>query len=440
MLKRFMEQVDSHRLCTKDDKILLAVSGGVDSMVMAHLFHKSGYSIGIAHCNFQLRSEDSDDDETFVKNWCNEFNITFHSTRFNTNNYAAEKGVSIQMAARDLRYAWFNDLVEQNNYSLLATAHQLNDNIETTLLNLVRGTGLSGLRGIPLNSNKIIRPLLNFSKNELIQYATENKIDWREDVSNETNDYDRNFIRHEVLPKLQKLNPSLESSFRKTNQRLLGAESLFQLGLDGLKQDFLVVEKGKIKLDKAFLLATSHPVAVTWELIKEYGFNYSQCQDMVKASQGNSGKIFVSPSHQLIIDRDVWMINPHQRPFTEITIVESDKEVTLGKYDMTLERISMQALSNDPFIAMFDADKVHFPMIWRGWKKGDSFMPLGMDNRKKLSDFFIDIKLSVVGKQEATVIEIGGEIAWVVGHRIDNRFKVTNQTKEVIRMTVHPHL
>lgn len=440
MLKNFIEEIAAQNLCRQDDKILLAVSGGVDSMVMAHLFQEAGYAFGVAHCNFQLRGNESDKDESFVNMWCAEFKIPFHSKRFSTKNYAAENGISIQMAARELRYSWFTELLDGQGYSLLATAHHLDDNLETTLLNLVRGTGLSGLRGIPVKANRIIRPLLNFTKEEIVVWAKENNVAWREDISNESDEYDRNFVRHEVISKLIQLNPSLKISFRKTNQRLRGAEALFQLGLDAMKEDFLVIQDEKVKLDKAFLLVTKHPTAVAWELVKDYGFNYSQCQDMVRASEGISGKSFTSSSHELTIDRHTWIIESHQEKVSEVTIAKTDNEVKLGSLEMSIEKTTLKSLANDPLIATLDAEKAKFPMTWRVWEKGDSFIPLGMDNRKKLSDFFIDRKIPLAYKKTATVVEINGEIAWVVGHRIDNRFKVTDQTREIIRLTLQPHL
>lgn len=409
-------------------------------MVMAHLFHQAGYTFGVAHCNFQLRGKDSEEDERFVQTWCSQNNISFHVKAFNTNNYAVENGLSIQMAARDLRYIWFKEIMDEHGYTRLATAHHLNDNFETMILNLVRGTGLSGLRGIQYKSNNIIRPLISFAKSDLIAYATENKIAWREDVSNESSDYDRNFIRHEVMPKLLELNPALEKGISKTHQRLLAAEALSQLGLDDLRQEFVIVEKNRIKIDKAFLMVTSYPVGVAWELIKQYGFNFSQCEDMVKASLEVSGKQFLSPSHQLVVDRDAWLIEPHQKPLSLVIINQGEAAATFGALEMTIEQGTYPVLSVDPMVAMFDADKVQFPLIWRAWEKGDNFTPLGMDSKKKLSDFFVDIKLSRLDKQEATVVESDGEIIWIVGYRIDNRFKVTDQNKQIIKLTVQSHL
>ena len=409
-------------------------------MVMAHLFHQAGNAMGIAHCNFQLRGKDSLEDETFVEAWCSQHKITFHSKAFNTNNYAAENGLSIQMAARELRYTWFRELMEEEGYTILATAHHLNDNFETALLNLLRGTGLSGLRGMPFKSNNIIRPLLNFLKEDILQYANENKIAWREDASNTSSDYDRNYIRNEIIPKLSELNPSLERSFGRTHQRLLAAEALSQLGMEALKQEFVIVDKSRVKIDKAFLVVTPFPVGVAWELIKPYGFNHSQCEEMVSVSLESSGKRFLSHTHQLVVDRDAWLIEAYKERLDQVVITEGETGVSFGSFEMNIETGIYKSLTSDPLVAMLDLEKIRFPLIWRTWEQGDRFSPLGMENQKKLSDFFIDSKLSLLDKQEATVVESDGEIVWVVGYRIDNRFKVTDQKKQTIRLSVKPHL
>lgn len=409
-------------------------------MVMAHLFISAKYSVGVAHCNFQLRGDESAKDEDFVKEFCSMHSIPFYSNQFETNNYAVENRISIQIAARELRYQWFTDLMDKHHYNFLATGHHLNDNLETILLNLTRGTGQSGLRGIPPKVNKIIRPLLRFSKDELINYAKENNISWREDASNATVDYDRNFIRHEVTPRLQQLNPSIDKSFKRTHERLMAADALFQLGLQALKQEFVMEDKETVKIDKAFLLVTPYPAGVSWELLKVYGFNYIQCQEMVKLSIESSGKRFLSATHQLVVDRTAWLISPLKERLSQVVIENETSSITFGALEMNIEKGIYETLSSSPMVAMLDAEKVRFPLVWRLWEKGDSFSPLGMQGRKKISDYFVDNKLSLLEKQKATVIESAGEIVWVVGHRIDDRYKITDQKKQIIRLAVQPFL
>lgn len=437
-MQRQFEDHISH-FCQPEQRILLAVSGGVDSMVMLHLFHTAGYKIGVAHCNFQLRGAASDEDERLVQQVCEQLKVSFHGKRFETNNYAALHGLSIQMAARELRYAWFNELMQEYSYLLLATAHHLNDNLETTLLNFVRGTGINGMRGIPPKNDNIIRPLLAFTKNELVSYATNNKLTWREDASNESDDYDRNFLRHQVIPKLQELNPSLEDTFKRTNHSLLGAVAIFQLGLDHLCQQFVIQEKDRLQISKELMQYISYPEVVLWELLKDYGFNQTQCADAITAA-GQSGKIFLSSGHQLTIDRKVWILTPIPNRLTPMEVKHNDKTVTFGALTMTIERSANNTFSNEPLEARLDADKITFPLLWRSWKEGDVFVPLGMDNKKKLSDFFIDAKISRTDKEVATVLEANGDIIWVVGYRLDNRYKITPQTKNVLQFRVQPYL
>lgn len=434
MLTRFV--AETARLCNQDHAILLAISGGVDSMAMLNLFHEAGFAIGVAHCNFQLRDEASDGDEQFVQGVCAQLNIPFYSKRFDTKNYAAEKGASIQIAARELRYTWFSELMEKNNYDQLATAHHLNDSMETTLLNLVRGTGLSGLRGIPPVNGYIIRPLLSFTKEELVNYAKANQIEWREDVSNETDDYDRNFLRHQVIPKLQELNPSLEESFKKTNKRLLGGEVIFQLGLQHLRITYVKESTNRLTISKTLLTETQFPEVVIWELIKNYGFNFTQCLEAVLAVE-QSGKIFLSNSHQLVVDRKFWILGPRAIEREDIIIDIGSKKAMVANQEITLEITTNKELPDVADEAKLDADKITFPITWRRWKEGDFFYPLGLKKRKKLSDFFIDNKIPLSDKQQATVLEANGDIIWVVGYRIDNRYKITHETSSVLQLKIH---
>jgi tRNA(Ile)-lysidine synthase len=427
------------RLCSPDQRILLAVSGGVDSMVMLHLFHQTGHKIGVAHCNFQLRNTASDEDERLVQQTCEQYKIPFHATRFETNNYAAVNGLSTQMAARELRYAWFREVMLANHYDLLATAHHLNDNLETTLLNFVRGTGISGIKGIPPTTDNIIRPLLAFTKKELVEYANDNKITWREDASNATDDYDRNQLRHQVIPQLQELNPALEETFKRTNQRLQGAAAVFQLGLRHLRQQFVREEKNRITISTDLLQHITFPEVVLWELLKDYGFNHTQCADAVAAAD-QSGKRFLSTGYQLTTDRKAWIVAPLATEMSATEIHPNDKKVTLGALELTLERTTNNSFSTHPATAQLDASKITFPLTWRKWKEGDTFAPLGMDNQKKLSNFFIDAKVPRTDKDVATVLESNGNIIWVVGYRIDNRYKITAQTKDVLQLTLQPEL
>ncbi|MGE0588149.1 MAG: tRNA lysidine(34) synthetase TilS [Cyclobacteriaceae bacterium] len=434
MVSRVARYIERHQLCSKSQRVLLAVSGGLDSMVMLHLLHSAGYQIAVAHCNFQLRDSDSEKDEKFVEASCKSLNVPFYSKRFDTNNYAVEQKLSIQVAARNLRYAWFDQLCNEEGFDCVATAHHANDNLETILLHLTRGTGISGAAGIPIRMGRVIRPLLGFTRDELRAYALENRIEWREDRSNDTDDYDRNFIRHNILPQLRSLNPSLDESMLQTQERLMGALNVFNLGLRELKNKYLKKVGDRIIIDKAILKSTPFPAVVIWELVKKFGFNFKQIQEVVEVEE--SGRHFIAGDYHLVVDRNEWIVHQPGAIDGEVLIRESDSSVSFRDQKLRIEVLSDKTIEPDPHVAKLDRDSLRFPIIWRKWKEGDAFYPLGMDHRKKVSDFLIDCKVSIADKERVTVLESQGDIVWVVGYRIDNRNRITVDTEEVVRFTL----
>ena len=435
MLKLFHDHIARHQLCKATDKILLAVSGGLDSMVMFNLFHQSGYSIAVAHCNFQLRGAESDDDEEFVRAKCNHLKVPFHSIQFDTNNYAWENSLSVQIAARQLRYAWFEELLEQEKLDKLATAHHLNDSLETVLLNLCKGTGVQGLAGIPLENRFIIRPMLFASRSQVEAYATKEKIEWREDSSNLTDDYQRNFLRHQIIPLLKEINPSLENTFSMTLEKVRGGVELMSLSQKELENSFVKTDDGKTIIEKDAFHLFRYSAPVLWEMIKHFGFNLEQCEEIIQSIHSQSGKKFLAATHQLIIDRESLIISHHQDSWTQTEIKQGELMAKLGPWHLLIQECEVVVNANRSE-AYLDAEKLHFPLRWRKWRAGDSFFPLGMDHHKKISDFLIDQKTSIADKDSVTVLESKGEIAWVVGHRVDNRFKITDQTKKAISFQV----
>ncbi len=433
MLKQFLNHItENSKFVGSNQKILLAVSGGVDSMVMLELFRQSQFDFAVAHCNFQLRGEESDEDEKFVKEVCDRVGIAFYTKRFSTTGYAEERKVSIQMAARDLRYRWFDELMRAEGMDLLATAHHLNDDLETVLLNLVRGTGIDGLVGIPGSNRNIVRPLLNFSKTEIEQYAKNHLIDWREDASNQTSDYDRNFIRHQIIPQLKKLNPSLEEGFLTTKERLVGAKDLVGDQIALLKSQFVTENNAGTRINIQGVLSTSSPSVVLWYLIKAFGFSFDQCKTIVLPHE--TGRSFYAKDFRITIDREHFIVT-ETKPSSHgsVKIENGQQLVNLGNASLSIELTEkLPTIEKDPTAAMLDADVLEFPLYWRNWEHGDQFVPLGMRQHKKVSDFLIDQKVSLPEKEGVTVLLSGGKICWVVGRRISELFKINDQTQRAI--------
>lgn len=427
MKEAFLKYIDQHKLFTAKNKLLLTVSGGIDSMVMLDLCLRSNLSFSVAHVNFQLRGEESDGDEQFVKNVCQKNRIPFFSKKMETQTYADQHGVSIQMAARTLRYEWFTALAEEHHFDYILTAHHANDSLETVLLNIVRGTGLEGLDGIAAKNGKIIRPLLFASRETIEQYAKENTIAWREDRSNASDDYQRNFLRHKVIPLLKELNPSLENSFRESATKIAGGVGLLQFGIEQWRQENETRNGDQIRWKKTGIIRFENPGSVLWSLAKNYGFNFDQCEQAVR-SIDEIGNQFLSHTYELVVDRNELILSPLQPDSGDVIIEETHTHSTRGNQSLTIQVVNHSGFSQDPMIAELDRDLITFPMVWRRWKAGDSFHPLGMSHSKKISDFLIDEKISLADKKNVSVLEADGKIIWVVGHRIDDRFKISNQT------------
>jgi tRNA(Ile)-lysidine synthase len=439
MLEQFLHHIEQNKLCKRSDKILLTVSGGLDSMVMLHLFKQAGFNVGVAHCNFQLRGEESNGDEALVNMACVEAGVPFHCKHFDTKAYALSKGISTQMAARELRYAFFNELLNENDYQYIATAHHQNDNIETVLLNLVRGTGMDGIVGIPVKHLNIIRPLLFATRENILEYATFNRLEWREDSSNASDKYHRNLVRNKVIPLLKNINPGLEQSFGNSLERFKGSVGMAQLFLQDFKKENVSETDNRICINKTKLDTQISPAVVLWELIKDKGFNFDQCREVFETDH-QVGKVFCSQTFQLTVDRDSYIISALHTKRDDDVIVEADNAVVKrANQQLTFEVIDSSTFSiiKDRTVGQFNLNSIQFPLTWRRWQAGDRFTPLGMQFQKKLSDFFIDLKVSLPDKEEISVLESAGEILWVVGYRISDKFKVTEHTSRVLRVRLH---
>lgn len=438
MLNRFLDFIKKHALILPGQKVLVAVSGGLDSMVLLNLCLKAGFEVGVAHCNFGLRGEESNGDELFVKQTCEKAGVIFFTKMFKTKEFASQQGVSTQMAARTLRYNWFNELLIQHGFGKLVVAHHAQDNLETVLLNFVRGTSISGLRGMLAVSGNIVRPLLSFERGELEVYAKKEGVEWREDSSNASDSYKRNFLRHNVIPLLLNQNPNLYSTFENTVQKNLEVEQVFQAHLESLTG--IIKNEGEfISISKADILDKSVGPFQLSKLLKPYGFSFDQAKEVLSAFEGISGKTFITSSHQLVVDREeIFIEKIEEETHKPLLLTQNDDSFWLETSHYAIKTISgIIAIDRDERNAALDKDKLRFPLEIRNWEEGDMFVPLGMRGKKKVSDFMIDRKIPLNLKKRVKVMVSGKDIVWVVGMRIDDRFKVTEDTRQILSIVEH---
>ena len=436
LLPEFESFITENDLLKDEDHVLIAVSGGVDSMVLLDLFQRSGRSFGVAHCNFQLRGAESDEDERMVSDYCKSRDIHFDVKSFFTEEHASETGQSIQMAARQLRYDWFRQVMDANNYSKLATAHHSDDNLETILFNITKGTGYSGVAGIPVKEKRRIRPLLFASRSQVMRYAAENKIVWREDQSNTDTKYARSRIRREVIPVLEQINPSLRSGFHKTGVRFRESKEIIRSYLKNQLSEILSHDGDTLKVEKHKLLDTVGATTLLYEITNGYGFNYESCKQII-ASSDSIGAIFQSDTHMLNVDRDFLLIKRSSSPdTTKVEILPETKGFHLNGKVYSIEKLNHKtSFSSESSEAYLDYNKLSFPLSVRRWEPGDKFVPLGMEGSKKVSDFLVDQKVPLIDKDNVTVLISKGEIVWLVGYRIDDRFKIDDSSGEILKIS-----
>ncbi|MFO7621237.1 MAG: tRNA lysidine(34) synthetase TilS [Bacteroidales bacterium] len=439
MIDAFLKYADTNSLFRPGEKILLAVSGGIDSMVMSHLFITTGKDIALAHCNFSLRGRESDMDEEFVQQMAFANKIPFYSERFDTKEYALLNHISVQVAARELRYNWFEKIRMEHGYDKIAVAHNLNDNTETLLINLIRGTGISGLTGMKPLSNRVIRPLLFATREEIVSYADRHGVAFREDKSNSETKYTRNRIRHLVLPLLRTLNPSVESTINETAVRLSETEEIVKLFIGQLRSELFTEKENRISLDIDKLKPWMHNRTILFEIFKPYGITGPLLKDLITVISGRTGGNILTSKYRIIKNRNEIIISAKEGyevltnnitgigGFQEIPWVISAEEVTVSPGFR---------IPSDASAGCFDSDEVLYPVIIRKWQPGDFFYPLGMDHRKKISDFLVDNKYSMPDKESSLVMECDGKIFWLVGKRIDNRFRIKESTKRALIITV----
>jgi tRNA(Ile)-lysidine synthase len=432
--KNFIRKLD---LCRPDDHILLAVSGGIDSVVMAHLFREAGYDCVIAHCNFQLRGVDSELDEGFVRSLASYLEIPVKIKHFDVESEMKEHGISLQMAARDLRYKWFEELMTEHSMDRVATAHNQNDAVETFFLNLSRGSGIRGLKGISQRRGKIIRPLLFASRSQIEAYQKRQKIEFREDSSNLETKYQRNKIRHDVLPVMEQINPGFLEAMEGNMERLGEVFEIYDQCVQQIRDELLLEKQGKITIDIQKLRALSPLRTWLYELFSPFGFTPMQCEGIEKIMDSGPGRQSISTTHRLFMDRDRMILVPTGRkPFERFYLDDPEKHSSLPfPMDMeVLDRAELDSIPKDPDTACLDLDEIQFPLIIRRWMHGDYFFPLGMEQSKKLSDFFVDEKVPVPEKEGTWIMASGKKIVWIMGYRIDHRFRITPSTSRVLRL------
>lgn len=436
---RFRKYIEEHDLISPGDRILLGVSGGVDSMAMLSLFAANGYDIGVAHCNFQLRGEESDEDEILVRDQASRYGVPWYNVRFDTEAEMERTGESVQVAARRLRYGWFDNLCRTYGYNVISIAHHADDSIETFFINLFRGTGLKGLTGISIVNGRVIRPMLFATRREILDYSHHHKIPFREDSSNRSTKYLRNKIRLGLTPRFREISPSFTEIMGRNVQRLTEAQLFINRGIEKLRSEVEEQRDGLIyiypdRIDRAFPAGF-----VIYELLNGYGFRGDTVDSLVDSLRdGTSGKRFYARDYVAYTDRGTIIVGPiSDDDDCTVTVREGADKAYCGNSVLLfrfLDIDNVETLNVQPHIAMLDADKLQFPLEIRRWRDGDSFIPFGMDGHKKVSDFLIDTKVPVAEKRRQFVVLSGGEIAWIVGRRIDDRFRVTPQTENVLKI------
>lgn len=445
--KRFEKFVSDEKLFSADTKVLLALSGGVDSVVLLNLFHRSNVKFAAAHCNFQLRSFESDEDEQFVMKICSDHGVPLFVKKFETESFAKSNKISIQEAARALRYDWFTALLTQEKFDLIATAHHLDDSIETVLFNLSNGCGISGLHGIlPKNAeNKLIRPLMFASKKEIMGFASENGIDFREDSSNSSDKYSRNLIRHHVLPVLEAINQGFVDNFARNIRNFKETEALQQFAIEKIiteiSEELSADELLKINLEAIFDFPSS--LTVLFELIKPYGFNRNQAEQILDQAHNPESALYLSEFY--LINRNYKKLTVFNKADkiaqTEINIIEGESEVLVNdRQKLIFEIITKEQFDCHPKnknLAFFDADKIDFPLLLRYYRNGDSFSPFGMSGKlKKLSSFFKDEKIPEHNRSMVPLLVSDSKIIWVIGYRSSIDFSVSNDTNKVLKISL----
>lgn len=446
MRNEFLQYLKQEHLISRGQRVILGVSGGIDSMVMAALFAETGIEHGYAHCNFNLRGKESRDDEAFLRQLAERRNIPFYVKHFNTESFAKKYNISIQMAARQLRFDWFNELLEKEPFDLIATAHHQDDQIETFFLNLMRSTGIAGLHGILPRQENLIHPLLFASRQDIEQYAAKYQIPYREDSSNQTTKYARNKIRHQVIPLLEEINPHFKKILNTNITRIRETEQVYKKAIRDTTREISTSKDGFPSVWIEKLMSTDSPTLYLFEYLAPFHFKYTTAEDIIKSIGKDPGKVFYSSTHRVIKDREVLIIQENQT-------VGAEQEIQITKEDIPGEiakpiKISLKwkkvdsgfRINPDPNIAQVDAEKLDWPLKLNLWEQGDYFFPLGMTKAKKISDFLVDEKTPLHQKQKTYLLRSGNKVVWVAGMRLDNRFRIDSGTQHILEIKTEENI
>ena len=439
MLETFTRFFADRNLSLTKSSYLLAVSGGVDSVVLCELSKQAGISFAIAHCNFGLRGEESERDEVFVCNVAKQYGVAFFVKKFDTALFAGQQKLSIQEAARKLRYEWFEDVRKDQGFAYTLLAHHANDNIETMLMNFFRGTGLEGLTGMPVEKQDehCLRPMLQLRRSEIEAFAKENDLTWVEDSSNESNKYTRNFFRNEIIPQLQNVFPQVEENLLKNLQRFGDTNMIYETAIKDLKRKLYEVKGEEVHIPVLKLMKYRN-TSLLYEVLKEFGFSEKGIPELLKLAEASSGKYMANAQYRIIRHRAWFIIAPLSVTTGTLVIEKENDLVQFETRQIRFKRLAKEKfeLDKEASVAQLDAKEIQFPLILRKWKAGDYFYPLGMRKKKKVARFLIDQKLSKTEKEKVWVLESHKRIVWVVGYRIDDRFKFNEGTKEVLQITL----
>jgi tRNA(Ile)-lysidine synthase len=440
LLASFKSYIQQEQLLAANNKLLLAVSGGLDSVVLTDLCIAAGFDIVLAHCNFQLRGAESDRDEQFVRDLATKYNKTILVQRFDTAAYAIEKKISVQVAARELRYNWFFSLLSSDEAIAdhILTAHHRDDNIETLLMNFFKGTGIAGLRGILPKQDKLVRPLLFASRADLQAYAEAKDLQWVEDSSNASDKYTRNYLRHQLMPVLQEIYPQVLDNLGDNIERFREIEILYRQAIDMHTKKLLEVKGNEVHIPVLKLAKLTPLPSIVYEIIKAYQFSPAQVNEVISLLTSETGKYVQSAEFRIIRNRNWLIIAPVVTEEAQLIVIDGPGKVKFSNGSISLESspAAGYTLSTDPLVVALDAKDIDFPLILRPWKKGDYFYPLGMQKKKKIARFLIDQKLSATAKEKVWVMEMNKKIIWVVGMRIDDRFKIRPSTKNLLTITL----